>query len=351
MRFNMQKWAEDIIAAKDVRNLPVLYFPVVKNIGMTVPESVSDPKKIALAMKEVIDEYPETIAAITGMDLTVDTEAFGGEVNYSEKQAPNIKKHPAKTAEDIRALQVPDIHSGRVDVFNDAIREAEKIITDRPLMGGMLGPFSLAADLIEVTDALMMSITDKESMHILLEKATEWLIKRAQGYKDAGASGVFIAEPTAGLLKPSMLEEFSSVYVKKIVDAVQDENFFLILHDCGKVTKSVPSMYNTGCKGHHYGNGVKMTDILPQIPQDILVFGNLDPAEVFFLCEPDEIREKTLKLLEEMKEYPHFVLSSGCDLSPAVDDENIKAYYDACREFNEKKGLKTVIANDEFMVK
>ena len=84
MKFNMQKWAENIIASKDVKNLPVLYFPVLKNIEMSVPDSVNDPKKIAKAMKEVIDEYPETIAAITGMDLTVDTEAFGGKVNYSE---------------------------------------------------------------------------------------------------------------------------------------------------------------------------------------------------------------------------------------------------------------------------
>ena len=284
------------------------------------------------------------------MDLTVDTEAFGGEVNYSDKQAPNICKHPAKTAEDIRALQVPDIDAGRVGIFNDAIREAAKIIPDRPLMGGMLGPFSLAADIIEVTDALMMSIRDKESMHLLLDKATEWLIKRAQGYKDAGASGVFIAEPTAGLLKPSMLDELSSQYIKKIVDAAQDDNFYLILHDCGKVTKSVKSMYSTGCKGHHYGNGVNMIDILPQIPADILVFGNLDPSAVFFLGEPDEIKEKTRKLLEDMKPYPHFVLSSGCDLAPAVDNKNIQAYYETLREFNKENGTETVIDNRAFMI-
>ncbi len=78
MKFNMQKWAEDIIAAKDVKNLPIIYFPVLQNMGMSVPDSVSDPKNIAATMKQVIDEYPETIAAITGMDLTVDTEAFWG---------------------------------------------------------------------------------------------------------------------------------------------------------------------------------------------------------------------------------------------------------------------------------
>ena len=47
-----------------------------------------------------------------------------------------------------------------------------------------------------------------------------------------------------------------------------------------------------------------------------------------------EAREKTLKLLNDMKPYPHFILSSGCDLAPLVSNENLEAYYQACRDFN-----------------
>ena len=336
MKMNMQNWANEIISAKDVRNLPVLFFPVLKNIDISVPDSVNDPEKMAKAMREVIDEYPETIAAITGMDLTVDSEAFGAEVKFSKRQAPNVKKPILFTADDVHNLTVPDIHAGRVDVFYDACAEAAKLVDDRPVFGGMLGPFSLAANLLDVSDALMKTVSEPELMHELLEKCTEWLIKRAQGYKDIGAQGVFVAEPTAGIMKPEMLDEFSSRYMKRIVDAVQDEYFFLILHDCGSVTDSVRSMYGTGCKGYHFGNGVDMKDIMPQIPADVLVFGNLDPSEVFTLGTPDSIREATLSLLDEMKPYPHFILSSGCDLAPLVANENLAAYYQACRDFNTK---------------
>lgn len=343
MKINMQNWANQIIAAGDVKNLPVLYFPVLKNMGMSVPESVNDPVKIARAMKEVIDEYPETIAAITGMDLTVDSEAFGAEIMYSDIQAPAVRTHVVKTAEDIRNLTLPDIHSGRVDIFSQACVEAAKIIQDRPIMGGMLGPFSLAANLMEVSEALMMTIQDPESMLLLIQKCTDWLIMRAKEYKNAGANGIFIAEPTAGLLNPKMLDKFSSFFVKQIVDAVQDEYFFLVLHDCGKVKKSVPSMVATGCKGHHYGNAVDMADILPQIPENILVFGNIDPSVDFFSGTPETIREKTRALLEKMEPYPHFVLSSGCDLAPTVKNEVIEAYYKALRDYNAEKGFETVI--------
>lgn len=349
MKINMQKWAQDIIDSKDVRNLPVLYFPCVKNIGMSVPDSVQDAKKMAEAMAEVIREYPDTIAAITGMDLTVDAEAFGAAVHFSDTQAPNIESHVVETVEDIQNLQIPDMNVGRIQMFSDACVEAAKLITDRPVFGGMLGPFSLAANLMEMSSALMLALEDEEAMKLLLEKATDFLIARAKDFKAKGANGIFIAEPTAGLLAPDMLDRLSSVYVKKIVDAVQDDYFFLILHDCGQVVNSVESMYNTGCKGHHYGNSVDMKDILPQIPPDILVFGNIDPSRDFYTGTPESITAKTTALLEDMKQYPHFVLSSGCDLAPAVADENITAYYEACRDFNRKNGAETVIRIDPFL--
>ena len=337
MKINMQKWSEDIIADKRVKNLPVLYFPVLKNIGMSVPQSVNDPVSIARVMKEVIDEYPDTIAAITGMDLTVDVEAFGAPVNFSEKQAPNVSGHILESAEDIDNLKIPPVSNGRVSVFSQACSEAEKIITDRPVFGGMLGPFSLAANLLNLNKCMLMTLKEKDALHKLLEKCTEWLISRAVDYRNAGANGIFIAEPTAGLLSPRACNTFSSEYVKQIAEAVQDDYFFLVLHDCGKVTKSVEGMYATGCKGFHFGNGVDMKEILPQIKPDVLVFGNVDPSSAFFLGSPESVYDTTMNLLEDMKPYPQFVLSSGCDLAPLVSDDNIQAYYQACRDYNTKQ--------------
>lgn len=76
MDINMQEWATQIINDKQRKNLPVLFFPCLKNINISVIDSVQDGEKMAEAMAEVIKEYPETIAAITGMDLTIDSEAF-----------------------------------------------------------------------------------------------------------------------------------------------------------------------------------------------------------------------------------------------------------------------------------
>ena len=329
MYINMDQWSEAIIKKKEIDVFPVLYFPCLCLSDMGIVETMKDGKKMALAMKKIIETFPSMNAAATGMDLTVDAEAFGASVTFKGNEAPSIREPLVDSAEEVRALKVPDVHSGRVDVFLDAVKEAGKLIPDRPVLGGQLGPFSLAANLMEVQKALKATRKDPDTIHLLLDKATEFLIARAKAYKEAGANGIFLAEPTAGLLSPKQHREFSAVYVKKIVDAVQDSGFYIILHNCGYVTKMVPDMVATGCKGFHFGNAVDMTEILPQIPPNVLVYGNIDPSSDFTNGTAEGIYKKTTELLRSMEAYPHFVLSSGCDIPPLARMKNIEAFFKA----------------------
>lgn len=338
MYFNMDEWSREIIEAKDRRYLPVLYFPCLKANQMGVIETVHDGKKMALVMADILKRYPNIIAAMTGMDLSVDTEAFGAKIKFKDTEAPTPAEVLVTTREDADNLQVPDVHAGRVDVFLDAVREAQKLITDKPIFGGQLGPFSLAANLMEVQKALLATIYDGEMVHVLLEKATTFLIARAKAYKEAGANGILLAEPTAGLLSPKQAAEFSDCYVKRLVDEVQDSSFYVILHDCGKVTKMTAGMYGTGAKGLHFGNTVKMPQILESIPQDVLVFGNIDPAMIATKTAQD-VTEASMALLEETAQYPNFVFSSGCDIPPMAPLENVQALGDACDTYNRNYGL------------
>ncbi len=139
-----------------------------------------------------------------------------------------------------------------------------------------------------------------------------------------------------------MCDEFSSAYVKKIVDALQDENFIIVLHNCGHTEQLVGSMLSTGCRAFHFGNAVDMLDILPQLPSNVLAMGNIDPANVFRIGTADTVREKTLRLLEKMEAYPNFVLSAGCDIPYGTPLENVEAFYSALTDYNESRAFAIV---------
>ena len=337
MAHNMKEWSAEIINAKDRRYLPVLFFPCVSLGGYNVLDTVQDGAKMGEIMVKTAERFPEMIGTMTGMDLTLDPEAFGCDVRFKKKDTPAVTTHPVSTMADVEALAVPGEHAGRLDLHYQAVRDTIAAKPELPCFGGMLGPYSLAANLMELAEALTGTIEKPDVMHALLEKATEHLINRAKGYKAAGASGILLAEPTAGLLAPDNHREFSCKYVKQIVDAVQDDYFYVVLHDCANVTAMVDDMYATGAKGLHFGNAVDMTYILSKIPADRLVFGNVDPA-LIFTDTPEEMKARCLDLLQKTAEYPHFVLSSGCDVPVVAPLENIDAMIEAMKEYNKSIG-------------
>lgn len=86
----------------------------------------------------------------------------------------------------------------------------------------------------------------------LLDKVTEFLIAYGQAYKEAGADGIVMAEPLAGLLSPALAEEFSAPYVKRIVEALQTDDFLVIYHNCGNSTiQMIDSILDTGAAAYH----------------------------------------------------------------------------------------------------
>ena len=144
-----------------------------------------------------------------------------------------------------------------------------------------------------------------------------------------------MAEPVSGLLSPNLEEEFSAPYVKKIVDAVRDDTFIVIYHNCGNnVPKMLDSILSTGASAYHFGNAVDMeNDIIKNVPSGIVVMGNVDPAGVLRMATPEKVREVTLSIMERCCKYENFVLSSGCDIPPMTPWENIDAFFAASSEF------------------
>jgi len=336
MYINMEKWASDIIECADIKALPILYFPCVPLVNKGVIEVVHNSKSHFEVMKVVIEKFPNMIGAMTGMDLTTEAETFGCEVKFKDTEAPSTLGGIVDNQASVESFIVPSIESGRAPLFTEATAMATDYFTDRPVFGGVLGPYSLAAILMELTKSFKALRKDPETLHTLLDKCTEYIISYAMAFKEAGANGILLAEPTAGLLSPAQCEEFSSKYVKKLIDAVQDKGFFVILHNCGSVIPMVESMVGTGAKGYSFGNAVNMVDVINKVPDHFLVFGNIDPSKMMIEKNPEVIYSETKSLLEKMKPFKNFVLSTGCDLPLETPIANIDAFFKALADFNKE---------------
>jgi uroporphyrinogen decarboxylase len=295
---NMKQWKDKIIADSCLYALPIVTFPGLHLTGKKVIDVVTNGQEQANCIEALAKRY-NSLAGVMVMDLSVEAEAFGSSVIFSDNDVPTIGSRLLSSHEDITALSVPKPGDGRTSEYLKAAQIASERITDRPVFAGIIGPYSLAGRLFDITEMMTLVYIEPEAAHELMDKCTTFLAEYAKAYKSKGASGVIIAEPAAGLLAPDICHEFSSVYVKAIVDAVQDDDFMVVLHNCGNTVTLVPSMLTTGAMAYHFGNAVDMSEILPQIPDGFLAMGNIDPAGTIRMGNPETVKAKTIELLDK----------------------------------------------------
>ena len=332
--YDMKQWIKSLYGTEQKKPLPILSFPCVSLLGITVRELISDSELQAKGMKAVADRT-DSAAAVSFMDLSVEAECFGATVVVSDDEVPTVKGRIVNDMDEAEALAVPSVASKRAPLYINAIKKASELISDRPVLAGMIGPFSLAARLLDVSEIMIDCYDDPDMVHTVLEKCTAFLCEYAKAYKAAGANGIVMAEPVSGLLSPTLEEEFSSPYVKQIIDAVQDDNFVVIYHNCGdNVPRMLDSILTTGAAAYHFGNAVDMEkDIIAQVPSDVLVMGNIDPAGTLRMGTVESVREETLSLLERCSKHQNFLISSGCDIPPMTPWENIDAFFAATSDY------------------
>jgi len=317
-----------MLRAENKKTMPILSFPGTQFIGVTVDAMVRDGALQAKCMEAIADRY-DTAASLSLMDLSVEAEAFGSPVKYAENEVPTVLASIIKDAQDAEILQIPAVGCGRTGEYLKAIEYASHTITDRPIFAGVIGPFSLAGRLIDMTEIMMQCYDEPEIVKIVLDKATEFIIKYIEAFKEKGANGIVMAEPAAGLLSPSLMAEFSNPYVRKIRDAVETKNFLFIYHNCGNTIPLIEEIVSLGVRVLHLGNAVQLQDALEKIPEHIVVMGNISPAEQFRQGSPESMTKAVDALFASCGRYKNFVISSGCDIPPASPIGNIDAYFRA----------------------
>jgi uroporphyrinogen decarboxylase len=247
-----------------------------------------------------------------------------------EDEVPSVTDRLVQDREGIEALEIPGMDAGRLPEYLLANRLAVENIKDKIVLSGCIGPFSLAGRLFGLSEIMMEIYMDPDTIHLLLDKCTRFLISYCKALKTIGTAGVFMAEPAAGLLSNEDCQTFSSDYVRQIVEALQDDRFSIILHNCGNSGQCTQAMIDSGARVLHFGNLTDMEEALRVCPPDVLVMGNLDPVGLFKLGSPQKVRESSRQLLDKAKSYHNFVISSGCDIPPHTPPENIAAFFEAC---------------------
>ena len=307
--------------------MPIGAYAGLALTGDRVRDVLCDPAAQAAAVL-ALNERLGTPFLLTAMDLSAEAEAFGSSVRLTDDAMPALIGRLVTTGADVERLAVPAPGDGRTRVHLDAAALLVAASAERPVLGGLIGPFSLAARLFGVAETLEATLSEPAAILSLLERVTPFLIGYALEFRRAGAAGVVMAEPVAGLLSPRALARFSSPFVKRVVDAAQDRTFAIVLHNCGAKIVHLDRILESGAEIYHFGAPMDLPAALARVGGRVVICGNVDPTFIY-AGPPSAVRAEARRLLDASAGNRAFVLSSGCDLPPGTPLENVEALCDA----------------------
>ncbi len=308
--------------------IPLLGAPGITLSKTTLRENLTNSEVQYKTLSILIDKFsPDGIFPM--MDLTVEIEALGSETNFPENANPSVAKPLIKNREDLKILKGNwQGISGRMKVF---IEVMEKIAKKYSIIKGgyVIGPFTMAGELMGANDIAMQAMLNPELVSELVNFSLEVISEYANALFNAGADAIAVLEPLAVILSPKKYKEFSLYPFKKLVSNLNNKP--LILHICGNTNHLIKSMLDSGAVGLSLDSVINFEELKKIIPQEITLMGNLNPVKIFLQSTPDQVAEATKSLKESMKDTKNFILSSGCDIPLDTPLKNIEAFMKAAR--------------------
>ncbi len=314
---------------------PLTMFLAADRFDATYHDYATQGHVLAEAQLKLYETY--------GVDaITACSDAFrisadlGGQMVYPENQTPYLALALVSTENDLTKLVRPDPlkAGGRMADRCLATREMVRAVGEECLVLGWVDmPFAEACSLVGVSQFMLMLTEQPELAHRLLEFLTPVVIDFALAQIEVGAPMIGAGDAAASLISARMYREFSLPYEKQICDAVHRAGGLVKLHICGKTAHLLNDMVQSGADLFNVDHLVDLMQARQVYEQAGRCYkGNLNPVQDMLLATPEACQQAALKCLNQALGSP-YILSAGCEVPAAVNDEVFKAFCQAPVQF------------------
>ena len=271
---------------------------------------------------------------VVPFDLCVEAEAMGCEINvYAHSEDllyPTIKQKLIHNEAEMEVSFPTDIAArGRVPLMAEAIGLLKQEHGDAAPVGSyVLGPFTLAGQIMELNDLLKLSFKKPDKVGALLDKLAGVAIQVAKVYQKAGVDYLTVREmgATSDVLSPRVFKTLILPYLQRIFKEITVPS---ALHICGKTNDIVPFMAESGARAISVDQKNDVAETRAKLGPKALIFGNYDPYNVLVAGTPELVRTTIGKCIDDGVS----AVWPGCDIWPTVPPANVKAMLDEVKGY------------------
>lgn len=306
----------------------------IRKMGIRFPQIHKSAEYMARSALNSAEIYGFD-AVVIPYDMCTVPEALGrGASLYEESEDILYPTVPTKW-ENLDKVEIPtDYFSrGRMPLVDEAL-EILKTRSDHTLAVGswVLGPFTMAGQLIEL-DLLLKGIKkDKERIEAFLSRMTDLVIEVAQHYQSLGIDYISIREMGSGtdLISPRMWATIIQPNLKRIFAALQRPN---VLHICGSTDLIIEMMNDCGADALSVDQKNNLVESRKKLGKHVLLLGNFDPYRTLVQLDSAQVKTVIQKCIDDGVD----AVWPGCDLWPDVKEENLKIVVQTIKEYGCKQ--------------
>lgn len=255
---------------------------------------------------------------------TVEAEIYGSAIKDGGRtHLPSIEK-PAFVLGEEPAIPDNFTGRGRIPAVLEAIRRLkERVGRDTLVMGSLVGPFSVAANILGVSALLKASLRKPGALIPYFEAAEKTAEEYAQAIIEAGAEAIVIEDMMASLdmISPKTYREMAAPYEKKLIESIGGR-VPVIIHICGKLDQVMEDVAATGASAISVESAVDVAAVKEKFRQQGIstpIFGAVHPINALL----EGTREDVAKAVQASAEAGVDGISPDCAVAPDTPVENL----------------------------
>ena len=281
--------------------------------------------------------------AVVPYDLCLEAEAVGCVMNPYEQVDqllyPTIKEKVCHSEDEMTTFPIPEdvANRGRVPVVCEAIKLLQEDIGSEVAIGSyVLGPFTLAGQLMDLNELFKLSFKSPDKVNAMLDRLSDVTIKIGRALRSAGADYITIREmgATTDVLSPKVFRNVIFPHLKKVREALQDVP--TILHICGGTNKIMNILNEVGCNAISVETKNDLAKSREDIGNEPLIFGNVDAYNILVTGSPGDVEKAVVAALEGSCDS----VWPSCDIWPTAPIENLKTMVDTVKENGSAKWVR-----------
>jgi uroporphyrinogen decarboxylase len=306
--------------------------------GISTLDYYASGKQWFIANKKAIETFPGAIflpGFWSEYGMCSEPSAFGAKQVWYESNLPHAEK-TIHSVEEIAKIQKPNPKlDGLLPFIIQRLKEFEP---DMNKMGHEIkfalarGPLNIATFLMGTTEFMTLLMMNPDEAHQLLKVISEFTIDwlRFQKEQFPSIEGIMVLDDIVGFVGEEECREFVVPYLTPIFTAFETKIRFF--HNDAQGLISAPFLKEIGINLFNFSFEHSINEIRRLAGPHVALVGNLPPRDVLMAGTPEEVKEQTTLMWNEVDDRDAMIWSCGGGVPQNVSTENMRAFIETIQK-------------------